>query len=149
MSSRAKKRRQTREESVEMRAELYRADNPEAYFAAKCRVHERMSQNGITPADVDAAFGRGYDEGCMKMSKSFGNIYIAAMVLALNDLYGFGAERACRIMDRMNEYMTEFITDQEAIQAAYDRFGLVYDGTDVFHPLQIVEGRKKKRKEAR
>lgn len=119
-----------------MSAAIHRSENPHAYYAALSRVHDRLSQQGITPEDVDAAYKRGYDAGCATMSKSLGNIYIAAMVLAVNDLYEFDSDQSCHIVDKMNDYLTMFITDDEAIHAVYERFDIVYDGTDPFHPLK-------------
>lgn len=136
MSSRSKRRQAAREESLQEKESRLRALDPEAYFAAKTRVMNRLSQNGITPADLQKEYQRGYDDGCDVVGKNLGTVHASAMMLALNDLHGFGSSRLCKVMDRMNEYMTNFLTSADAILEVYDRFGLTFDAEDPFHPLK-------------
>ena len=136
MSSRAKRRQAARKENLQEKEAFYRAHDPAAYFRAKTKVVDNLSRNGITPADLEEEYRRGYDAGCDVVSKNCGTLYTSAMMLALNDLHGFGSTRLCNLMDKMNEYMTGFLSSADAVLAVYDRFGLKFDESDPFHPLQ-------------
>lgn len=140
MSSRSKRRqailKEARSEYLREKEAFYRATNPEAYFKAKIKVVDNLSRNGITPADLEKKYQRGYDEGCGVVSRNLGTMYTSAMMLALNDLHGFAGKRLCTLMDKMNEYMTTFLSSADAVLAVYDRFGLKFDESDPFHPLQ-------------
>lgn len=140
MSSRAKRRQAARKESpkktIQEKEAFLRAYDPEAYFNAKTKVVENLSRNGITPADLEEEYRRGYDAGCDLVSKNLGTMYTSAMMLALNDLHGFAGKRLCTLMDKMNEYITGFLSSADAVMEVYDRFRLKFDESDPFHPLQ-------------
>ena len=140
MSSRAKRRQAARKEApkenLQEKEAFYCAFMPEEYFKAKTKVVNNLSRNGITPADLEKEYQKGYDEGCGVVSKNLGTMYTSAMMLALNDLHGFGGKRLCTLMDKMNEYMTNFLSSADAVMEVYDRFGLQFDESDPFHPLQ-------------
>lgn len=140
MSSRAKRRQAARKESrpedLREKEAFYRATNPEAYFKTKTKVVDNLSRNGITPADLEKEYQKGYDEGCGVVSRNLGTMYTSAMMLALNDLHGFAGKRLCTLMDKMNEYLTSFLCSADAVMAVYERFGLEFDADDPFHPLK-------------
>lgn len=140
MSSRAKRRQAARKEAqpedLREKEAFYRAFMPEEYFKAKTKVVNNLSRNGITPADLEKEYQKGYDEGCGVVSRNLGTLHTSAMMLALNDLHGFGGKRLCDLMDKMNEYMTSFLSSADAVMAVYDRFGLEFDATYPFHPLK-------------
>lgn len=140
--SRADRRREAREKQAQERKEFrdfLRATEPDAYFKAKVKAHERLIANGITPADLQESYERGKKDGSREAFDSIGTIYTCAMIDALNTLHGFGAKRLVTIMDHMNEFMTEKLTSQEAMQAVYDKVGLKFFKDDPFHPLQPKE----------
>lgn len=140
--NRADRRREAREKQAQERKELrsfLRATKSDAYFKAKCEAHERLSVNGITPADLQESYERGRKDGSREAFDSIGTIYTCAMIYTLNTLHGFGAKRLVAIMDHMNEFMTEKLTSQEAMQAVYDKVGLNFFKDDPFHPLQLKE----------
>lgn len=140
MSSRSRRRQEARKESrkedLREKEAFYRTTNPEAYFKAKAKVVDSLSRNGITPAHLEEEYRRGYDAGCDLISKNLGTMYTSAMMLALNDLHGFAGKRPCTLMDKMNEYMTNFLNSADAVMEVYDRFGLEFDASDPFHPLK-------------
>lgn len=133
--NRADRRKQAQDNEHKMA--LMRQRNPDAYFKAKVKAVDSLSRNGITPEDLKKEYHRGYEDECRTITDNIGTIYTCAMLLALNELHGFGAGRLCRVVDRMNEYMVEYITSEEAIQAVYDKLGLRFDKDDPFHPLQF------------
>lgn len=137
--NRADRRRKERETQEQERRSLLRATLPEVYFKARCEAHERLSANGITPADLQKSYERGREDGSRDAFESVGMIYTCAMIHALNTLHGFGAKRLVTIMDTMNAFMTEELTSQEAMQVVYDRVGLRFFKDDPFHPLQFKE----------
>lgn len=142
MSSRSKRKLnqcQSRQQQQEIDGAFLRASEPGAYFKAKSKVHDRLSANGITLADLKKAYEKGRDDGSHDAFESVGTIYTCAMIDALNTLHGFGAKRLVTIMDHMNEFMTEKLTSQEAMQAVYDKVGLKFFKDDPFHPLQPKE----------
>ena len=77
--------------------------------AAKKAVIERLSKNGITPDDLRKEYNRGYDAAQKDLTGFTMRMFYCACGLALHDLHGFGKQRIIRVLDKIQQIMTEEI----------------------------------------
>ena len=80
----------------------------------------RMIQNGITQADLDAAYQRGrkdatkeYVDKLLPYQQKF---FYSAAAIAAHELFGFGKDRALRLLERVQEIMCEEISTGDIIE---------------------------------
>lgn len=78
--------------------------------AARQAVIERLSQQGISPADLKAEYEKGYKKGRSEMTSFQMRMFYCACGLALHEQLKFGETRIIRILDRIHEIMTEEIS---------------------------------------
>ena len=89
-----------------------------------------LLKNGITPQDLEKSFNDGYERGRMDGIDGTYKICFAAACLALSDTNGFGAKRCHMVMEKMQEYIVDSLTSQEAVFAVFERMGLTLDFGD-------------------
>ena len=126
-----------RREAAEQRASGY-ARAIVAQDAARKKVIDRLSQNGITPQDLEAEYNKGYQAGFLAAGEPVMQSCFAAICLALNDLHKFGQGRCAAVLNAVDQYMTEYLTSTEAIEAVYERMGLRLEFKEAFDRIQEI-----------
>ena len=114
-------RAQRRKEERQQRRAI--AELPEwkkAELARKQAVRERLMKNGLTTQDIQDAYEKGrkdataeYVDKLLPFQQKF---FYSAAAIAAHDLFGFGKDRAMRLLDRIQEIMCEEISTGDIIQ---------------------------------
>lgn len=80
----------------------------------------RLVKNGITPEDLTAEYERGRKEATKeyvdKLLPFQQKFFYSAAAIAAHDLFGFGKDRALRLLDRIQEIMCEEISTGDIIE---------------------------------
>jgi len=83
-------------------------------------IAQRMIQNGITQADLDAAYEKGrkdatkeYVDRLLPYQQRF---FYSAAAIAVHELFGFGKNRGERLLDRIQQIMCEEISTGDIIE---------------------------------
>lgn len=84
--------------------------------AAKQAAIERLSRNGITPKDLENEYRRGYDTARKELTSFTMRMFYCAAALAAHELHGFGERRIIRLLDRIQQIMTEEICTADITQ---------------------------------
>lgn len=84
--------------------------------AAKQAAIERLSRNGITPKDLENEYKRGYDDASHDLTGFAMRMFYCAAALAAHELHGFGERRIIRLLDRIQQIMTEEICTADITQ---------------------------------
>lgn len=88
---------------------------------------QRIERNGITVEDLKRAEDESYKTGMqIEIENTMKSCY-AAICLALHEQLGFGKQRACRILNAVDEHIVMTLTSADAIQEVYDTMGLTID----------------------
>lgn len=99
----------------------------------------KLLQNGITPEMLEDEFRQGYEAGSHDgVAHTFKAVY-AAVMLAANEVYGFGEKRASRLLRRVDELVSTAINEEEAINAVWERFGLMLDFKEGIDRIKEVD----------
>lgn len=114
-------RAQRRKEERQQRRAI--AELPEwkkAELARKTALANRLAQNGITAQDLADEYERGRKEATKeyvdKLLPYQQKFFYSAAAIAAHDLFGFGKDRAMRLLDRIQEIMCEEISTGDIIQ---------------------------------
>lgn len=99
----------------------------------------RMCQQGISPDDLKRNFDTGFNNGFKAAAAPVIRSHYAATVLAAHELFGFGAERCARLLNRINDLMVETLTSEEMTQRAFDEVGVEIDWSDPFEKARKRE----------
>lgn len=136
--SRDEKKAIERRQAVMLREDALRRADPQAYFARRVEAEQRYgAMESVMAKHIDEAVRRGYDEGAKSATESTGQTYIAAMCLALNELYGFGPKRYSAVTDRMFGILMECISSQEVVQRAKEKLGITLSMSDPMGWIQF------------
>lgn len=92
--------------------------------ARRVAQREQWVQNGITKADVDAAYKEGYAAARSDLVGHYQQFFYAAIAIALHRLYGFGETRIIRTLDDVQTIMSEEICSCDIIQRCRAETGL-------------------------
>lgn len=122
--NRQERRRQQRAEQSQKRAA------PSFHKLTKEQRMEQLVKNGITLKDLEKSYTDGYNAGFSDACPATFKTIYAAVCLALNDKYGFGAKRCKDALKAIDNYVIYSLTSAEAIQAVYDRMKLELDFDD-------------------
>lgn len=87
------------------------------------QVMRRLTKNGITPKELEWNYRQGLRAGIDGTYE----ICFAAVVLALNDLHGFGRSRCQKVCERMQYYIINSLTTADMVRDAYKRMKLTFD----------------------
>lgn len=98
-----------------------------------------LIQNGITPEDVKREFDRGYEAGFKDASVPIIKACYAAVCLALNEEFGFGAARSMRVLKSLDDKLVMTLTHDELTQEVFDRMDLTINWDE---PFDRIEGGK-------
>lgn len=138
MSNRAQRRADARQEQKE-NAELRMS----GYFKAKSKIEavkqkkmDELQRNGITLADLQANYDKGFHDGFKKAAEPIVRGCYAGVCLALNDLYGFGHKRCADVLNALDQHITMTLSSVEAIDEVWNRMGLKLDFKDPFERIQ-------------
>ncbi|MBR6030189.1 MAG: hypothetical protein IKP40_13985 [Clostridia bacterium] len=89
-----------------------------------------LIQQGVTPRQLEEEFTRGYKAGYKAAAMPTSKAAMAAAIIALKEVYGFGPKRCIRFLNVMYERMVTAITDEELVQEAFDQVGVEIDFGD-------------------
>ena len=114
-------RAQRRKEEKRQRHELASIpDWKKAELARKQAVANRLMKNGITAQDLADEYERGrkdatkeYVDKLLPYQQKF---FYSAAAIAAHDLFGFGRDRALRLLERIQEIMCDEITTGDIIE---------------------------------
>ncbi len=81
-------------------------------------------RNGITKADLDREYQRGYKAAQKEMAAFYGKYFFASVAIALHRDFKFGKERIRRVLDAMYEIMTWEITTCDILKRCQDETGI-------------------------
>lgn len=78
--------------------------------------------DAMTREDVtQVAYNEGYKAGVEESGQKIIHRYFAATMLALNDVCGFGQDRCLRVMQKIDQYIIECLTDDELVEKAQNK----------------------------
>lgn len=87
-------------------------------------IQKRFVQQGISPADLEAEYRKGYNAGWREAGYPIVKGCYAAVCLALHELHGFGHKRCHDVLAEIDRVMLYQLTTDEAIQEVWDKVGL-------------------------
>lgn len=93
---------------------------------------EKWAQNGITKADLDAAYQEGYSAAKKNLTGFTMRMFYAAIGISLHRLFRFGENRIIRVLDDVQQIMTEEICTDDIIARLKAETGVdvITDGYD-------------------
>ena len=120
MSNRADRRRAQRNAQKEEQL----AKQAAARQFEKDVKRDGWNRNGITKADLDREYQRGYKAAQKEMAAFYGTYFFASVAVALHRDFKFGKERIRRVLDAMYEIMTWEITTCDILKRCQDETGI-------------------------
>lgn len=106
---------------------------------AKNAMIARMEQNGITIADLERNYEKGYTAGFNAASEPMYRMMMAAICLALNDLHGFGKKRLKDVLQAVDQKVLYSLTSVELVDEVFEKTGLEIVFHDTFDRIQEKE----------
>lgn len=100
---------------------------------------DALVRNGITPEDLKRSYENGYKHGFTDACPSTFKTVYAAVCLVLNKMHGFGMKRCRDVLNAVDACVIDQMTSSEAIEAVYEKIGLVIDFGEA------IDGRVKER----
>lgn len=82
------------------------------------------NRNGITKANLDREYQRGYKAAQKEMAAFYGKYFFASVAVALHRDFKFGKERIRRVLDAMYEIITWEITTCDILKRCLDETGI-------------------------
>lgn len=122
MANRADRRRMMREKIGKSKSLLSEYTQAER--------EERLMTQGISPADLERMYRKGYDEGFKKAGTEMVYACYAACALGLHEAFRFGQARLIRALNAMDEHIATMITGKDLKDEVMDRLGLNIDFTE-------------------
>ena len=80
-------------------------------------------RNGITTEHLDKEYAAGYKRGEIHTMQ----MVYAALMLAANDEFGFGAKRVLKLLKTTDRKVLETLTSEELINEVFNRFKIKLD----------------------
>ena len=112
-------------------------------YAAREAKKAQLQRNGITIQDLEENYRIGYEDGLKEGQQWETKAFFAAICLALNKHFGFGAKRCHRILTEVYDTVCFNIDSQEIVQEVFDTMGLFISfDTDPFDPVDEVPKKK-------
>lgn len=84
----------------------------------------KIEQNGITIADLEKEYKRGYDKGFSDGARPMYMAMMAAISMALKELHGFGKKRIVDVLRKVDETIIYSLTATELIDEALEKTGV-------------------------
>lgn len=104
---------------------------------------DALVKNGITVADLEENYNKGYDEGFKIASGPVIKTCYAAVCLALNELHGFGRKRCYDVLQSVDDKILTSLTSMEIIDDVFQKIGLEIDFNDPFDRIMETEDKTK------
>jgi hypothetical protein len=92
---------------------------------------------------AEAVHYQGYEEGWKAACDFCMKVCYASSVKALHDLEGYGAKRNTRFLRKMDWYVTNAMTSEEAIEEAFSNGGVAISFREPFEEDRVQEVKKK------
>lgn len=99
----------------------------------------RLLKNGITPEDMKTAYSEGYEQGVKDVAEPTIKAVYAAVCLAMNKYWGFGAKRCTRLLRAVDAQLLETIATQEIIQEVWDKMHLQLSFDEPFDRIEETQ----------
>lgn len=102
---------------------------------AEAEAKKRLERNGITIADLEENFSKGYKAGVNDTSDIMAKAAYSAAMLALRKTFRFGRKRMLRFISEMDSLMVSCIDREDMIDEACRTLGLRFQpeaGVDRF-----------------
>ena len=100
---------------------------PEYKKMTKEQVSDALVKNGITPKMLEQEYVNGYNAGYDQGTKTTFQTIYAAVCMVLHDMHGFGKQRCKNVLQAVESCIVQYLTGDEAVQAALERVGLHID----------------------
>ena len=91
---------------------------------ARKSVIAKIEQNGITIADLEKEYEKGYSEGFNNGAEPMYRTMMAAISLALSELHGFGKKHVKDVLQRVDEKVIYSLTSAELVEEVFNKIGL-------------------------
>lgn len=98
-----------------------------------------LMKQGISPDDLEKEYRDGYDAGFRAGGEYTLKTVYAAVCLALNKEFGFGRERAARVLCAADRIVCETIASPEAIEEVFDKMHLRIAFKEPFDRVEAVK----------
>ena len=85
---------------------------------------EALFKNGITDKDLKKSYEDGYAQARKELTGFTMRMFYCATGCALHEIHHFGQDRIVRVLDRIQEIMTEEICTQDIIERLKRETGL-------------------------
>lgn len=95
-------------------------------------------QHGVTPKQLEEEFTRGYKAGYHEAAMPTSRAAMAAAIIALKEVYGFGPKRCVRFLNVMFEKLITAIGDEDLVQEAIAQVGVEIDFGDPVEGVRAV-----------
>ena len=106
--------------------------------ALEKKARDRLSQNGITPEDLEKNYDLGYSKGFSDASTPAVKGCYAAVCLALKELHGFGRDECKAVLEAMDQHILMSLSSMEAIDEVWEELGLRIEFEEAFDRIQEV-----------
>lgn len=103
---------------------------------ARQKAIERLSQQGISPADLKAEYDKGFKAGYDMAAGNSIKMAYAAICLALKKLHGFGKKRCFDVLQEVDHTILYELTSEDLMDKVYDEMGLELTFDDPFDRVQ-------------
>ncbi len=84
----------------------------------------RIEQHGITIADLEKEFQKGFDDGFNKAAEPMYKYMMAAICLALHELHGWGEKRILRVLKCVDDKILYALSTDELVEEVLDKTGI-------------------------
>lgn len=96
----------------------------EGWVRDRIKQREQYAKNGITLNDLRKEYDRGYKEAVNDVSLKLENTYVAALLLALHETYGFGKQRCMMVAKEMCDIAMKEICADDLLNRLRDEVGI-------------------------
>lgn len=83
-----------------------------------------IERNGITIADLEAEYKKGYDAGYDTAAEPMYKYMMAAICLALRELHGWGKKRIMEVLTKVDEKVLYALPSDDVVGEVFDQIGL-------------------------
>ena len=99
----------------------------------------KIEQNGITIADLEMEYEKGYSAGFNTAAEPMYRTMMAAICLALQEKHGFGKKRIKEVLAAVDEKVLYSLSSTELVDEVFDRIGLQLLFSEPFDRIQEKE----------
>lgn len=120
------------------RADRRKAHKQRSGFMRKSLEERKAAifRNGITTEHLDKEYAQGYRRGEIHTLQ----MVYAALMLAVNEEFGFGEKRALKLLKATDQKVLEALTSSELVDEVFNRFKIELDFDAPFSRVVEREG---------